>query len=318
MSDYSGMIPFDIGNGLKGLVRTPANYDSTKKYPTVFHFCGNGETGDKPGGLALLMNTGFGRQVALNRIAGTVADQILNVIVQSPVSGAIGQPNNFNPVWNYIVANYGVDLTQDSNGQYKYVGMIGLSQGAADVWVIKSWDNTNTYLTTYFGTATVGHNIKTTFIASIPSTFPAANIYATVHDSVFHFTHGSADNGPNNCCPGWPAQNMNTALNGTNGNVSTFDMIPNGLHDNGVWDIAWDPNAVTSKNIYATTKGDWVLAGGTDSGTGGGGTDPGTGGGGTDPVTDPGTDPGAGGGTTKTLLVTIKVYTDGSTESTLA
>jgi hypothetical protein len=57
-AQYSGMTPVKFSSTLQGLIRLPASYRqlSSKKYPVIFHFCGNNQTADK-GGLALLMNS---------------------------------------------------------------------------------------------------------------------------------------------------------------------------------------------------------------------------------------------------------------------
>lgn len=287
MSDqYYGMTPVKFNSTLQGLLLLPKDYDTTKKYPLIFHFCGNGELQDL--GLTILFQAGFARQVKLGKIAGTAAEKVINVVVQSPSSGAINKPNMFNPVWDYMITNYKVDLSTDENGQYKFVGMIGLSQGAADVWTIKSWDNS----IAGYGTAVNGPKIKYSFMASIPSIFPNAATYQRVKGGVFHFTHGDKDNGPNNCCQLWPANNMNDALN-VNGSASTIDVIVNGLHDNGVWDIAWSPTAEKTKNIYLSVLDGWT---GVD----------------TTPVVIP--PPVVEQPTTKTLVKVINVYSDGSVE----
>ncbi|MDH7463983.1 hypothetical protein QEG73_21960 [Chitinophagaceae bacterium 26-R-25] len=283
-NQYYGLQPVKFNATLQGLLLLPANYDTTKKYPLIFHFCGNGEVGTD---LNLLLNTGFGRQVANGKIAGTAAEKVINVIVQSPTSGAINKPNLFNAVWNYMVANYKVDLTTDENGQYKFVGLIGLSQGAADVWTIRTWDNSQTS----FEAAVNGLKIKNVWIASIPATFPNAATYQRAKGGIYHFIHGTADS--QGCCAYWPVPDMVKGLT-LNGCVATLDTIQNGTHGNDVWDIAWSPLAEKSKNIYLSVLDGWT---GVD----------------TSPIVIPpvAEQPPV---TEKTIVKVINVYSDGSVE----
>lgn len=246
-TNYYGMTPVQFGGGLQGLLLLPKGYDATKKYPLIFHFCGNGETQNY--GLTALFNTGFGRQQMLGRIIGTIAENVINIIVQSPSSEAIGQPGNFNIVWDYMIKNYSVDISVDENGLYKFIALIGLSQGAKDAWNIRTWDPSNTA----YGVAKNGLKIKYCFMASIPGTWPDAATYARASKSVYHFTHGSADVDP---CKEWPAIDMNTALN-KNGAISTFEDVPGAGHSNDVWDRAWNPLAKKEWNIYAMVQDGW-------------------------------------------------------------
>jgi len=252
-AQYSGMKPVKFSNTLQGLVRLPASYNQlpAKKYPVIFHFCGNNETADK-GGLILLMNAGFGRQVSLNRIQGTIADSIIHVVVQSPSSGAIAQPNLSNQVFDYVFANYRCDLSTDANGKYKYVALIGLSQGASDVWDIASWDNA---VTTY-GESKYSTKIKKVWMVSIPVKFPSAATYQRVKGDVFHFVHG--DNDQQGCCALWPARDQNKALN-ANGSISSIDVRKGGGHDNTTWDYAWSASGRdTTTNIYRLVTNGWI------------------------------------------------------------
>jgi hypothetical protein len=247
------MTPVKFSFTLQGLIRLPASYRqlSSKKYPVIFHFCGNNQTADK-GGLALLMNAGFGRQVALNRIQGTIADSIIHVIVQSPSSGEIAQPHLSNQVFDYVFTNYRCDLSTDENGKYKYVALIGLSQGASDVWDIVSWDTS----VTAYGVSKYSTKIKKVWMASIPVKFPSAAIYQRVKGDVFHFVHG--DNDQQGCCALWPAQKQNKELN-SNGSISSITVIKGGGHDNITWDSAWSPlGRDTTRNIYRLVTNGWI------------------------------------------------------------
>ncbi|MDI3322052.1 hypothetical protein [Pinibacter soli] len=252
-AQYSGMTPVKFSSTLQGLVRLPASYNRlhAKKYPVIFHFCGNNETADK-GGLNLLMDAGFGRQVALNRVQRTIADSIIHVIVQSPSSGAIAQPNLSNQVFDYVFAKYRCDLSTDANGKYKYVALIGLSQGASDVWDIASWDNS---VTTY-GISKYSTKIKKVWLVSIPVKFPSTATYQRIKGDVFHFVHG--DNDKQGCCALWPAQAQNKALN-ANGSISSIDVIKGGGHNNSTWDRAWSVSGKdTTTNIYRLVTNGWI------------------------------------------------------------
>lgn len=251
-AQYSGMTPAKFSTTLQGLVRLPASYNQlpAKKYPVIFHFCGNNETADK-GGLKLLMNAGFGRQVALNRVQGTIADSIIHIIVQSPSSGAVAQPNLSNQIFDYVFANYRCDLSTDGNGKYKFVALIGLSQGASDVWDIASWDNS---VTTY-GISKYSTKIKNVWMVSIPVKFPSPATYLRVKGDVFHFVHG--DNDQQGCCALWPAQDQNKALK-KNGAISSIEVIKGGGHDNATWDAAWSVlGKDTTTNIYRLVMNGW-------------------------------------------------------------
>jgi len=239
-ANYYGMTPVQFGNNVQGLLLLPKDYDKAKKYPCIFHYCGNGEVGTN---LSLLLNTGFGRQVALGKVAGTIAEQVINVIVQSKQSGTASQPNDSNPPIDYMLANYSVDQSKDENGKYNSLLFAGLSQGASDVWTIASYDPA----VTAYGTSKYAGKIKHVWPASIPALFPSHGAYNRMTKTNVHFTHGTND--MQGCCAYWPVPDMVKALQNIGATASLFT-VQGGGHDNGTWDIHWNPLAPDDRNMY--------------------------------------------------------------------
>lgn len=239
MSTYAGMTPFYAG-GQQGLILIPKNYNASNKYACIFHFCGNGEVGTN---LSLLLNTGFGRQVAQGKVPGTEAENIINVIVQSQASGSISQPNNINPVIDYILKTYSVDQSLDQFGKWNSVLFAGLSQGSADIWAIASWDPA----VTAYGVARYATKIAHVWPASIPSLFPNSAAYQRMTYDLVHFTHGTNDT--QGCCAYWPVPDMVTALGKVNAKAELFT-VQGGTHGNDTWDLHWQCNSPDERNMY--------------------------------------------------------------------
>jgi hypothetical protein len=239
MSTYAGMTPF-YSDGQQGLLLLPKNYSASNKYACIFHFCGNGEVGTN---LSLLLNTGFGRQQQLGKVVGTEAENVINVIVQSRQSGEISQPQCINPVIDWILKNYSVDQSVDANGKWNSIAFAGLSQGAADVWVIASWDPA----VTAYGVAKYAALIKHVWPASIPSLFPNSAAYQRMAKTSVHFTHGTND--MQGCCAYWAVPDMVKALQGV-GAIAELYTVQGGTHGNDTWDIHWQCNAPDDRNMY--------------------------------------------------------------------
>jgi len=249
-AQYAGMTAVNFGN-TKGLVRLPANYATqpNKRFPLILHFCGNGEVGTN---LSLLLNTGFGRQVALGKISGTVADSIIHVIVQSPSSGAIRLPSAINPAIDYIFKNYRVDTSADANGKYANIVLAGLSQGASDVWDINAWTGSG------YGDPKYAGRFGKIFLMSIPSAsaFPDAACLQRIKGGYYKFFHG--DNDQQGCCALWPVQGLVVSLTNS-GSKASLTIVKGGTHGNDVWDLGWSPaNKDTSDNMYLQAIKDWI------------------------------------------------------------
>lgn len=249
-AQYAGMTAVNFGN-TKGLVRLPANYATqpNKRFPLILHFCGNGETGTD---LSLLLNTGFGRQVALGKISGTVADSIIHIIVQSPSSGAIRLPSAINPVIDYVLKNYRIDTTKDANSRYANIVLAGLSQGSSDAWDINAWTGTA------YGDPKYAGKFGKIFFMSIPSAsaFPDAACLQRIKGVYYKFFHG--DNDQQGCCALWPVQALVISLTNS-GSRASLTIVKGGTHGNDVWDLGWSPaNKDTADNMYLTAIKDWL------------------------------------------------------------
>lgn len=247
-AQYYGMDSVQFNGSLKGLALKPAGYASnpTMKYPLIVGLAGNGEMG---GSLSVLFNQGIPKRIKAGQptyqvMAPGDTARFLYVCPLSPVSTAMGLPNNLNAVIDYMVANYQVDTNK--------IMVTGYSQGANDALRYALWTPTGDP-TWGFGGGFDNRQqrVKYYVIASPPYLdVPFANYFSRfkTYNWGARFFHGSLDGGLTQ--PGF-SLNQNDSVNAHHAGASQRFLLNGYGHSAQVWDSVYSTNGVDSNiNIY--------------------------------------------------------------------
>jgi hypothetical protein len=247
-AQYFGMDSVQFNGSLKGLALTPSDYaaNPAKKYPLIIGLAGNGEMGTS---LSVLFNQGIPKRIKAGKSTYqvmTVGDtaRFLYVCPLSPVSTAMGQPNNVNAVIDYMVANYRVDTNK--------IMITGYSQGANDAMRYALYPATGDPVWGFGGGFdNRQQRVRYYVIASPPYLdFPFANNFSRfkTYNWGARFFHGSLDGGVTT--PAF-SQMQNDSVNANHSGASQRFLLAGYGHSAQVWDSVYSTNGVDSNiNIY--------------------------------------------------------------------
>lgn len=247
-AQYFGMDSVQFNGSLKGLALKPSDYaaNPTKRYPLIVGLAGNGEMGTS---LSVLFNQGIPKRVKGGKptyqvMAPGDTARFLYVCPLSPVSTAMGLPNNLNAVIDYMVANYRVDTNK--------IMVTGYSQGANDALRYALWTPTGDPSWGFGGGFdNRQQRVKYYVIASPPYLdVPFANNFSRfkTYNWGARFFHGALDGGLTQAAF---SQIQNDSVNANHPGASQRFLLAGYGHTAQVWDSVYSTNGVDSNiNIY--------------------------------------------------------------------